>query len=107
MEWDISAASDRFSRQPPRDRRLEREEVGQRRMWPATRTVADGGPRVSPTASTGGVCLVREYANGCRCTTVPTPLRDLGLGGRDGHRVVRLLPVRRPGRVLLHPVLPA
>ena len=33
-------------------------------------------------------------------------VRHHGLGGRDDHRVVRLLPVRRPRRVLLHPVLP-
>ena len=34
-------------------------------------------------------------------------VRDRRLGGRHDHRVVRLLPVRRPRRVLQHPVLPA
>src|SRR3954451_19989710 len=74
-------------------RRSAREGCG-----PATRTVAEWRTaRITRSAFIGGVPLVAEYANGCRCKTVPTPLRDLGFGGRDDHRVVRLLSLRRPG----------
>ena len=46
-------------------------------------------------------------AAAARPATVPSPLRDRRLRARDRDRVVRLLPLRRPRRVLRDAVLPA